>query len=310
MRQLSGVKSLYDRNLYACIQTRYRQNVGIIWPVYYVNKLVFHNIYLKYIEIPITTKCTLNCKECANLIQFYQNPYHLKETDIINDIRILAEISKEILQLRLLGGEPLLHPNLGNIVKQILQFKNIKNIQIVTNGTLLFNDQLIQIMSNNDRISVDISNYKEKSVKYKELIQQLQVNNIKYYTSKDGMVWSSQAACFYRKRNKKKMEEVFTGCTMDCVSLLNGQVHLCPRSSHGMDLKIVPENRVDYCDLRQNKTKMQYRKELYKLLNTKYILACNYCDIYKWKELPEVEPAEQISKNDAKLLLEKYKGER
>ncbi len=35
--------------------------------------------YYEYLEIPITTKCTLKCEKCANLIPYYKNP---KDYDI------------------------------------------------------------------------------------------------------------------------------------------------------------------------------------------------------------------------------------
>lgn len=307
-------KNLYERNLLVCIQSYYGPN-NILCKLfhrismrfqYYINKYFIHNVYFKYIEVPITTKCTLNCKECANLIQFYQNPYQISSRDIINDIGNLANIAKEVLQLRLLGGEPLLHPELFGIVEQILQYKNIKNIQIVTNGTLLFSKEMIELLKKSDRVSVDISNYEEKSIKQKELITQLEGNNIRYFTQNERIFWTAQADCSYRGRNKNQLKDVLSKCNMDCISMLNGEIHLCPRSSHGMDLGIIPNDNKDYYNLRQMKSIKEGKKNIYRLLNTKSILACNYCDVYRWEALPQVKAAEQISKKEAELLLKKY----
>ena len=119
-------ENLYERNLMTYIQAdSYGKNKLKVWLRYYANRFFLHNIYLKYIEIPITTKCTLNCKECSNLIQYYQEPYHISAADIIRDVRKLSRVAKGILLLRLLGGEPFLHPDLARIVRQILKYDNI-----------------------------------------------------------------------------------------------------------------------------------------------------------------------------------------
>lgn len=303
-------KNLYERNLMTYIQAdSYGQNRLIVLLQYYMNKIFTHNIYLKYIEIPITTKCTLNCKECCNLIQYYQEPYHISTADIIRDVRKLSNVTKGILQLRLLGGEPLLHPELVRIVRQLLRFDNIKSIQIVTNGTLLLDEKMVRLLRKNKRVSIDISNYEEKSIKKKELIEQLKANHINYFTQKERIFWTAQADFSYRNRTGEQLKAVLPKCNMDCISMLNGKIHLCPRSSHGMDLGIIPNNPSDYCDLRQNKSMKEYRKSLYRLLNTTNISACNYCDIFQWKKLPKVVAAEQMSKENAKVILDSFLSE-
>ncbi len=300
--------NLYERNLSACMYAHYpeRSKQFLRGGREILNKYFMHGIFLKYIEVLITTKCTLNCKECCNLIQYYQCPYHISAEDIVRDIRKLSRIAKEILQLRILGGEPLLHPKLAYIVRQILKLDNIKRIQIVTNGTLLFDEHTLKVLKNNPRISVDISNYGEKSLKRDELIEQLKRNHIKYYTQEDRIVWTKQADCTYRNRNYEQLKAVLARCHMDCISMLNGKIHLCPRSSHAMDLEIVPNRGADYFDLRQKRALKECKKSLYRLLNTTNILACNYCDVFRWERLPEVVAAEQISKEKANAIMKNF----
>ena len=296
-------RNLYERDLLACAwqysACKHKLLVGL---KYYSDK-IFHNIYFKYIEVPITTKCTLNCKECCNLIQYYQQPYHISSADIIDDIRKISSVAKGILLLRLLGGEPLLHPDLSNILEQILGFNNIKDIQIVTNGTLIFDERTLKVLKSSPRFSVDISNYEEMSVKKDLLIEQLENNHINYTTQRERIFWTAQADCTYRKRKEEQLESVLSKCDMDCISILNGKLHLCPRSSHGMDLNIVPDNDKDYYNLRQMLSKKEAKKKIYKLLNAKSIIACNYCDVFRWRDLPEVKAAEQISKKEADKIL-------
>ncbi len=293
---MSKSENLYVRNLKEYYNTpewkRFR------WLPCWINE-TFHKVCIKYVEVPITTNCTLNCKECCNLIQYYQKPYMIDADKIVKDVDRLSRATQGIRMLRLLGGEPLLHKDLEKILKGIAKNRKIKNIQIVTNGTLLFRDDVIRFMRENKRISVDISNYEEKSVKKEELICQLKENGIEYNTQEDRIFWTASSDFSVRKRTKAELEQCFSKCSMDCINMLNGKLHLCPRSAHGMDLKIISDHPDDYVDLRGTDSIGEIRKKLYVLLNTRYITACDYCDIFRWKELPAVKAAEQITKKEA-----------
>lgn len=262
-----------------------------------------HRVCLKYVEIPITTGCTLNCRECCNLIQYYQKPYTVDADRLLEDVQKLTKAVDGILMLRILGGEPLLHRELDKILEGLAADHKIRNIQVVTNGTLLFSDPVIEVMKKYSQISVDISNYEEKSIKKDELVKQLKENQITYYTQEDRIFWTASADFSKRNRTVEQLKEVFSQCSMDCINMLNGKLHLCPRSAHGMDLKIIDENPGDYVNIREMDSAGTIRRRLYELLNAKSISACDYCDIHRWKELPTVRAAEQISREEAKKIL-------
>ena len=294
------VKNLYIRNMEGYI-------LGGRNPFHRIRlriSMLLHRVCLKYLEIPITTNCTLKCRECCNLIQYYQKPYMVDADRLIGDVQKLTKAVDGILMLRILGGEPLLHGDLAKILEKLATNKKIRNIQVVTNGTLLFSDNVIDVMKRHSQISVDISNYEEKSTKKIALEEQLKENHITYYTQKDRIYWTASADVGMRNRTVEQLKEVFAWCSMDCINMLNGKLHLCPRSAHGMDLEIIDENPNDYANIREMDSAGAIRRRLYELLNVKSILACDYCDIYRWKELPAVRAAEQIGREEAKEILD------
>ena len=63
--------------------------------------------YLKSIDVVITTKCSMNCESCANLMQYYTAQ---KNTDdqILKSVKILSENVDHISEYRIIGGEPIL----------------------------------------------------------------------------------------------------------------------------------------------------------------------------------------------------------
>lgn len=292
--------NLYERNLYKCFQKDANMVItGTLLPAVRtkMNKAFFHKVYLNYIEVPITTKCSLRCKECSNLIQYYRHGSFFDDKEIVNDIYRLCQAAEKVEMLRILGGEPLLHPHLKDIIEGLLKIKKVNNIQIVTNGTMLFKESMIPVLRNR-RISVDISNYGNVSRNYKELIRQLKRNGIQFHTHKE-LVWTEQGDFAYRNRTQVELEHILKTCKMDCVSILDGNLHLCPRSSNGHDLKIFNADMHDFVDLRTCVTKRELREKLFYLLNRKSIIACNYCDVYKADKLKRCIAGEQIGSRQA-----------
>ena len=102
--------------------------------------------YLDYVEIPITTRCNLRCPDCANLMPLYNKPYDVDSDTIIHSIRKLSECFDACGQMRILGGEPFLHPDLKRFVAELPSHK-CKKISIPTNATIVPQDpELYEIL--------------------------------------------------------------------------------------------------------------------------------------------------------------------
>ena len=87
---------------------------------------------IPYLEMPITHLCSLHCDGCSA----YSN-YNLKRTVPLTEARQwLKQWSVRIApaHFRILGGEPLLHPNLPEILLSARQFWPATHIQVCTNG--------------------------------------------------------------------------------------------------------------------------------------------------------------------------------
>ena len=304
--------NLYERNIYKYL----KNNIYVLkedntfnevccFLYAKLNRLFLHKVFINYIEVPITTKCSLRCKECSNLIQFYDCGEFLDADNIVRDVKKFCNSVEGIDTLRILGGEPLLHPELEKIIIGILKNKNINNIQIVTNGTMLFKKEVLSKIRNR-RVSVDISNYGSNSRKHSELVNQLKMNNIKFIIHKQ-LNWTRQSDCTFRKRSEKDLNDIMKNCKMDCISLFKGKIHLCPRSAHGEDLNLFITKKTDVVNIANEGKKGIICKKIFKLLNNKTITACNYCDVFRYQELEECEPGEQVSREEAINTLIKIK---
>ena len=58
----------------------------------------------------ITTKCSMNCESCANLMQYYTAAKNTDE-EILKSVETLNENVDDILEFRIIGGEPLMKKN-------------------------------------------------------------------------------------------------------------------------------------------------------------------------------------------------------
>jgi hypothetical protein len=103
----------------------------------------------------------LNCASCNHFSPLAEEEY-LDIASYKKDCERIAKLTGgRIEQIRLMGGEPLLHPRLVEIIKTSRQFFNCTtSIEIVTNGILLpaQSHEFWQVCKEND-IGINISKY-------------------------------------------------------------------------------------------------------------------------------------------------------
>lgn len=251
----------------------------------------YHFGHYEYLEIPITTKCSLRCRSCSNLIPCYKNPKDVDIDQLLESIGVFLECINNIVYIRVLGGEPFVSKNLILVVKKLLDSNKIQRIEIVTNGTIVPRDkELLKVLSSK-RIIVCISKY--PNVKIEKLINILKKYNIKYRVENMNF-WMDYGNLEKRNKSIVELESQYRKCNHVCKSLLNGQLHLCPRSSHGTDLGVIKHNKDDYVDLLDKKYSIEEKRKLIiSLLKKRYIMACDYCD-FATNKSKKIKVAEQI----------------
>jgi hypothetical protein len=104
-------------------------------------------VYFPHICAVITTVCNLNCKYCLNFQAFIKNQNHGNLEEIKKDIDILFSHVDRIGRFHVSGGEPLLHPQLDEIVYYIhtRYGDRIECLMMTTNGKVIPSDHLCQV---------------------------------------------------------------------------------------------------------------------------------------------------------------------
>ncbi|MDE6839069.1 MAG: radical SAM protein [Acutalibacter sp.] len=88
-------------------------------------------------EVHVTEHCNLNCKQCSHFSPLAEESY-LDLCEYKRDCQRLSELfGGKMSVIQLLGGEPLLHPEINEIIRITRAAFPVGRIRVVTNGVLL-----------------------------------------------------------------------------------------------------------------------------------------------------------------------------
>lgn len=132
-----------------------------------------------YIEMHLVNHCNLNCRGCSHMsnlspVDFIEEDYFEKEIEILNG-------KFNVQTIRLMGGEPLLHPRISQLIALTRDILSHSRIELVTNGLLLvkMTDEFWKIIRDKD-IVVSVSSYKPTMHISDGIIELFERHNIKY----------------------------------------------------------------------------------------------------------------------------------
>ena len=114
---------------------------------------------IEYLEHHIVDHCNLKCNGCSHFSGLAE-PWFEDINDFINDFSALKNVTGgRVGTIRIMGGEPLLHPDVCSFLIVVRQLFPNSEIQIVTNGILLNRVYNLSNICNNYGIIVCTSDY-------------------------------------------------------------------------------------------------------------------------------------------------------
>lgn len=145
LRESVDLRDIYDGiRLNAQVRNQPETVANLITPVLF-------DPYLSYLEFHVADHCNLNCKYCTHYSPLVEKPVFTDYERFESDLRQLKKLIFDIGVIRILGGEPLLNPELGKYVELARELYPASIITVVTNGLLIdrLDDALIEIMKKN-----------------------------------------------------------------------------------------------------------------------------------------------------------------
>jgi hypothetical protein len=184
---------------------------------------------LEYVEVHLTDHCNLSCKGCTH----YSTIAAPRYTDVHQyqlDMRRLAQLFRNIRMIRLLGGEPLLHPDPAAFITTTRAAFPQAAIQIITNGILLPKaSQDFWDACRNTNTSIDITVYPPMGKRIAELRSLCDANGVT-------LTITNVVRTFHAHHNLKgdsDKQKSFNLCRKRefCPLLRDGRIYNCPMSA-------------------------------------------------------------------------------
>ncbi len=231
--------------------------------------------FLSQVEFHIVDHCNLNCAHCNHFTPLASENF-CKIDDIISDFKKLKKIFDNIGKIFIVGGEPLLHPELIKILKPLRSIYPKSEIIIITNGILLDkqNEDFFKALKEHN-IALSMTHYPIK-VDYEGWIKKLDEMGIKaYYFSLDRNKMRKQNLDINGKSNKDK---AFSMChEKNCHFVRDGKLYICTPVPNICFLnKYFSVNfevkKTDYIDLNKTKSASKINAIFKKPINF-----CKYC---------------------------------
>jgi organic radical activating enzyme len=266
-------------------------------------------VCLSEVHMAITTKCTLKCKNCNMYIPYHGFGENISMENVKENIDLLFRKIDKVYVFCLLGGEPLMHPHLEEIIEYIgSKYKEkIVNLEITTNGMIIPNEKLLKSCYKH-KVLFNISDY-SKNITYPQSIgcfqKTLDLSGISYKTNR-----SLQWVDFSFPHDPLDLEDRLLANHMkNCAPVFKGindkKFYYCHIVWSAVKAGILAENKDNYFDL----TKLNEENNFDKLKLLEYSLGgvprgyldlCKYCGGCGADNKNFVEPALQMSKNKLK----------
>ena len=174
-------------------------------------------------EMPLTSHCNLNCQMCTAFSPIANKSFLAFDSFLKDVLRISKIFEKNSIWFRLVGGEPLLHPEINELL--IFARKTLPRalISITTNGILIknMNKSFYQVCKKN-KIIILHSPY--PPINHLDILSYLQNKNILVFTT----VKKFKSRHFGIDISGSQDREIaFSRCRYKCNFLLNGKLCRC-----------------------------------------------------------------------------------
>lgn len=239
------------------------------------------NRYIKgllNLEVHVTEHCNLNCKGCFHYSPLAK-PAFLDIIQYEKDMKRLSELFyNEAEYINLMGGEPLLNPDIIKIMKITRQYFKHSLIRIVTNGIMLneMSDEFWRECQIND-ISVEPTEY-PIGIDLESISEKAENFGVKYKIYHSASTMSRQPLAI---NGEYDCTENFDKCPQanNWIQLRNGKLFTCITAAHiqnligEFDLKIHISDK-NYVDIYEAKSADEILERL-----ASPIPLCRFCNL-------------------------------
>ena len=259
----------------------------------HVNYFSEKDLFIRSVDLMVTERCSMKCKDCSNLMQYFEKPTNYTFEILKRDIDQLLSNLEHLFEIRLIGGEPFVHNNIYKIMEYATNLNKISFVNIYTNATIpLKEEQLIGNNINIERLVFSITNYgSELSRNLERNINILEKLKIPYTCDSPGG-WTDSGRIVHIDRTEEEVTELFKKCCgKNLLTISDNKLYRCPFAANADRLSGIPSDPDNYVELTEDRSKLEeYTGDI------DYIPACRYCMGRSW-DSEEITPAIQTKKS-------------
>jgi len=250
---------------------------------------------LRVVVISLVEHCNLNCWGCDHYAPLAEESF-LSIDEFERDLNRLAELANKgggISRIELLGGEPLLHPDIHKFTEITRKYFPQTRIEIFTNGILLVKQpDVFWENCRNNRIVIKVTKYPIK-INWDIIRSKTQAMNVKLVFSGDTETVTKTSYHIPFDTNGSQNSRInFLNCyhANDCIELYHGHLYTCTIIPHAKHFSKAFGKKLHECETDSiNIYDAHDMREILEFL-ARPVLFCRYCNVlarshgYPWKQ--------------------------
>lgn len=243
----------------------------------------------------ITISCNLKCALCAAYTPYMQDiPSHLPLVRLKASLIRYFDLVDYVSKFTVLGGEPLLHPDLPEFIELFQQYaEHVGIVEIVTNGSILPSKQLISAAKKlGSKIYFLVDNYgkalSNNLLKIDCLLTEAGITHVIRENNEDYAHcngWIDYGNLLEKKLfSKEDCEKLYAKCAQPqkmhfCFTIRDGIMYPCASYEICRGFGGIVGNYSEYIDLFDDLlTTAEQRQKIKSIYERKSLSACAYCN--------------------------------
>lgn len=252
-------------------------------------------VYLRSVDLVITERCSLKCRDCANLMQYFQSPRDLDERVLLQGVDALLQNADEISEFRIIGGEPFMNKRWSNILQQLIYNFPQQYYCIFTNGTICPDAALLKPFRGK-KVVFRVSDYGKHSYNIEKLWTRIEEMGFAAIRQKIDE-WCDCASIRHFNRSTEELRAVYKNCYCKILpTMVNGVLSPCPFLASARSLGAIPEYHGEYVDLVKRDERETIRSKIRHLYSRSHLQGCAWCSGRSFDPGTRIPPAIQIEK--------------
>lgn len=253
----------------------------------------------------ITLRCNLKCILCAAYAPYIKEKEDFSFSMLKETINRYFSVVDYVEKFTITGGEPLLHTKLDDILLEVIKYKDsIGTLEIITNGTIVPSDSLMDIVVKCPKVKFLVDKYGKLSKSISEIEKKFMLYNFLNYSIRENSIDNPYCdgwvdfGNYELKWTEDEAKSLFSKCIQPqkfhfCFAITNGKMHPCGKSKRCKDLGIISgeDEYVDLLDRSLSSADIQKRIEM--IQKADVLEACRYCNGFCEDSL-RYPPAEQM----------------